>query len=338
MGFQRYSEDMKLLATRLALENVSLADINIHLRTHISPVSLFQWKRTFRATNSVIVDPATYLPIGRPHSLSDENLALLYDLVVERPAVYLDELQAEVFALTGLTVSRATISRELRNRLGLSLLITRAVHPNQSLEARTDFMWQVAGIPPEFLVFIDESGVVGRDAARTRSWAQRGGTTIRQPRHTERSRWTLLPAVSQEGMIACTVIEGPVRRIDVELYLRDDLLPRMNRYPAVNSVLIMDNARVHHGGRILELCRAAGILVIYLPAYSPDMNPIENAFHCTKSRLKREDRWLFEDDKAEYLHLLAARVMTRALMQPLISHAGYTTRHYWARYNEEANE
>lgn len=334
MGFQRYSADLKLLATQMSFENFSLAEINIHLRSNISVVSLYRWKRTFRATNSVIIDPATYKPIGRPHAMSDENLALLYDLVVERPAVYLDELQSKVLDLTGLTVSRATISRELRTRLGLSLMITRGVHPNQSPEARTEFMWQVAGIPPEFLVFIDESGVVGRDASRTRSWAKRGGTTVRQPRYTERSHWTLLPAVSQEGMIACTVIEGPVRRIDVELFLRHELLPRMNRYPAPNSVLIMDNARVHHGGRILELCRAAGILVLYLPAYSPDMNPIENAFHCTKSCLKREERWIFEDDKPEYLRLLAARVMTRSLMQPLISHAGYTTRHYWDRYNQ----
>lgn len=139
-------------------------------------------------------------------------------------------------------------------------------------------------------------------------------------------------------MVACTVIEGPVRRIDVELFLRHELLPLMNPYPARNSVLMLDNARVHHGGRILELCRRAGILLIYLPAYSPNMNPIENAFHCMKARLKREDRWLFEDDKAEYILLLAARVMTRKLLQPLIAHSGYTTCHYWTRYNARFDE
>lgn len=100
----------------------------------------------------------------------------------------------------------------------------------------------------------------------------------------------------------------------------------------------MDNAQVDHGGRILELCRVVGILVIYLPAYSPDMNPIENAFHCTKSCLKREDRWHFKDDKAKYLLLISALVMTRSLLQPLIVHAGYTTRHYWERYNKRFDE
>lgn len=174
MGFQLYSADLKLLATQMTLENVSLDNINIHLQSNISPTSLFRWKRTF---------------------------------LVKRPAVYLDKLQAKVLDLTSLSELRATISRELRNRLGLSLLITQSVHPNQSLEARTEFMWQVAGIPPEFLVFIDESGVVGRDASRTCSWAKCGGTKICQPRHTERSHWTILPVArlaSKYELISCT--------------------------------------------------------------------------------------------------------------------------------------
>jgi transposase len=49
----------------------------------------------------------------------------------------------------------------------------------------------------------------------------------------------------------------------------------------------MDNAPVHHGGRIEKICAKAGVLLIYLPPYSPEMNPIEKFFSVLKSQLKR---------------------------------------------------
>jgi transposase len=48
----------------------------------------------------------------------------------------------------------------------------------------------------------------------------------------------------------------------------------MGEFPGQKSILVMDNAPVHHRGRIAELCDNAGVLLVYLPAYSPDMNPI----------------------------------------------------------------
>jgi hypothetical protein len=112
-------------------------------------------------------------------------------------------------------------------------------------------------------------------------------------------------------------------------------MPVMNPYPGPNSVLILDNARIHHGGLIEEICEEYGVLLIYLPAYSPDFNPIEKSFHCTKSQLKREGRWAMTVDKAAYILNVAGRVITRSLMQPLIVNSGYTTHHYWKHFNEE---
>jgi transposase len=57
----------------------------------------------------------------------------------------------------------------------------------------------------------------------------------------------------------------------------------MGEFPGQNSILVMDNAPVHHGGRIPELCNHAGVLLVYLPPYSPDMNPIEKVFSVHKS-------------------------------------------------------
>ena len=53
-------------------------------------------------------------------------------------------------------------------------------------------------------------------------------------------------------------------------------------YPGPQSVLVMDNARIHHDDAILELVNGFGICIEYLPPYSPDLNPIEEAFSTIK--------------------------------------------------------
>ena len=61
----------------------------------------------------------------------------------------------------------------------------------------------------------------------------------------------------------------------------------MNPYPAARSVLVMDNASIHHSEEVKLLCEAAGVRLEYLPPYSPDYNPIELSFHCLKVWMRR---------------------------------------------------
>jgi len=61
----------------------------------------------------------------------------------------------------------------------------------------------------------------------------------------------------------------------------------MNPYPAKHSVLVMDNARIHHDNDLVTAIEDIGGRVLYLPPYSPDFNPIETAFSALKSWLKR---------------------------------------------------
>ena len=61
----------------------------------------------------------------------------------------------------------------------------------------------------------------------------------------------------------------------------------MNSYPAKHSVLVMDNARIHHNDDLVAAVEEIGGRVLYLPPYSPDFNPIETAFSTLKSWLKR---------------------------------------------------
>ena len=61
----------------------------------------------------------------------------------------------------------------------------------------------------------------------------------------------------------------------------------MNSYPAKHSVLVMDNARIHHNEDLVAAVEDIGCRILYLPPYSPDLNPIETAFSALKSWLKR---------------------------------------------------
>ncbi|GBB94582.1 hypothetical protein RclHR1_23850002 [Rhizophagus clarus] len=61
----------------------------------------------------------------------------------------------------------------------------------------------------------------------------------------------------------------------------------MNPYPGKNSVFIMDNARIHHDEDLVKSIEVFGCRVLYLPPYSPDLNPIETAFLALKSWLKK---------------------------------------------------
>ena len=78
-------------------------------------------------------------------------------------------------------------------------------------------------------------------------------------------------------------VEGPTTRGVFEVYLEEVLAPTL--WPG--QVVVMDNLSAHKGGRVREIIERRGCELIYLPPYSPDLNPIEEAFAKLKSLLRR---------------------------------------------------
>jgi transposase len=97
----------------------------------------------------------------------------------------------------------------------------------------------------------------------------------------------------------------------------------MGEFPGRNSILVMDNAPVHHGGCIAELCDNAGVLLVYLPAYSPNMNPIEKVFSVLKSRLKREMLLTGTDEDPDIIKDFLPEFVNKDLMAALFRGSGY---------------
>ena len=99
----------------------------------------------------------------------------------------------------------------------------------------------------------------------------------------------------------------------------------MNPFPGRNSVIVLDNAKIHHGGRLASLCDAANVLLIYLPPYSPDLNPIEKVFSVLKSKLKRHHVLTGTDEDPDLIKEYLPSFVTPRLMSSLFQASGYST-------------
>ena len=84
----------------------------------------------------------------------------------------------------------------------------------------------------------------------------------------------------------------------------------MNAYPAKNSVLVFDNARIHHNQDLIEYIKAFGGRIEFLPPYSPDFNPIESSFSVIKSFLKKYRDFVNSCNDPKYPLLIACSQIT----------------------------
>jgi len=110
----------------------------------------------------------------------------------------------------------------------------------------------------------------------------------------------LLPAYAKDGFLKyLLIIRGAVAGDLFIDWLIHGILPQMNRFLEERSVLIIDNCSTHRTEAVQEACDAAGILLVYLSPYSPDLNPIEPAFHCLKQWMRRNRDYVPKHDDPE---------------------------------------
>jgi len=139
----------------------------------------------------------------------------------------------------------------------------------------------VAGeIHTERLVFVDECST-NTSLAPLYAWSRRGERALCLVPRNWGTNVTLLGSMSVGGMGPCLAVEGPTTREVFETYLEGVLVPSLR----AGQVVVMDNLSSHKGGRVKELIEERGCKLVYLPPYSPDLNPIEEAFAKIKALL-----------------------------------------------------
>jgi len=132
------------------------------------------------------------------------------------------------------------------------------------------------------LVFIDETWA-STNMARIRGRAPRGERLRMAIPHGHWKTTTFIAGLRHSGMVAPMVLDGPINGIAFQAYVDQVLVPDLRP----GDIVVMDNLGSHKGAGIRAAIEAAGASLLYLPPYSPDLNPIENAFAKLKAMLRK---------------------------------------------------
>ena len=119
--------------------------------------------------------------------------------------------------------------------------------------------------------------------ARTHGRCLRGERLRMGSPHGHWKTTTFVAGLTLRGMIAPFVLSGPINRDAFETYVEKVLVPELRP----GDIVVMDNLSSHKGPRARQLIEALGARMLFLPPYSPDFNPIENAFAKLKALLRK---------------------------------------------------
>jgi transposase len=141
---------------------------------------------------------------------------------------------------------------------------------------------EVCCIDPKRLVFVDEMGT-HTSLAPLYAYAPVGERAFFEIPRNRGKNTTLLASLRGEGMGPSMAVEGATTSRVFETYVERLLAPTLKP----GQVVVMDNLGAHRPRRVRELIKARGCELIYLPPYSPDLNPIEEAFAKLKHILRK---------------------------------------------------
>jgi len=131
-------------------------------------------------------------------------------------------------------------------------------------------------------VFIDETGT-NTKLARLRGRCGRGSRLVASVPHGHWKTLTFIAALRHDQLTAPWVIDGPMDGDAFVQYIETQLAPTLKK----GDVVIMDNLSAHKRQEAEQAIRARGAWLLFLPPYSPDLNPIELAFSKLKAHLRR---------------------------------------------------
>jgi hypothetical protein len=133
-----------------------------------------------------------------------------------------------------------------------------------------------SGVPEtgwQRLVFVDECST-NTSLSPIYGWSRRGQRLYFEAPRNWGANVTLLSIMSLEGMGPSLAVEGPTTKAVFETYVEHVLAPALKP----GQIVVMDHLSSHKGSRVRELIEGRGCKLLYLPPYSPDLNPIEEAF------------------------------------------------------------
>ena len=171
-------------------------------------------------------------------------------------------------------------------------------------------------LDPRRLVFIDETWAK-TNMTRTHGRAPKGQRLVAKVPHGRWTTLTFLAALRHDRIDAPYVLDGPINGDYFRAWVEQNLVPTLSP----GDVVVMDNLGSHKGKAVRKAIRDAGAHLIFLPPYSPDLNPIEQVFAKLKTLLRKANERTVEDTWRRIGTLLDR--FSPAECANYIRHAGY---------------
>lgn len=150
----------------------------------------------------------------------------------------------------------------------------------------------MSAFEPEMIVWIDESGCDRRNSTRKFAYTIKGMAPVDHRVLARGKRYSAITAVTVRGIQDVLLAEGSVNGDCFTDFVRDSLVPILQPFNCSNpnSIVVMDNAAIHHVAGVANLVLQTGALLHFLPPYSPDLNPVEQVFSKVKTIMKENDQ------------------------------------------------
>jgi transposase len=280
LGMARaYSQDLRERVIDAALSGPSLRQAAARFNVGVSTV--IGWVGRWRDSGE---DSARRQ--GRPRGLKlDPHRDFLLPLIEAEPDMTIEKMQERLLEDRGVKASAGTIWTFLdRCRLTFK---KKTVHASEQdrpdvLEQREEWFEGQLDLDPAKLVFVDETWA-STNMAPMYGWAPKGERLRVGVPHGHWKRTTFVAGLRSTGLTAPMALDGSINGASFLDYVKRVLAPTLTP----GDIVIADNLSSHKSDRVRQAIEAVGAKIRFLPPYSPDFSPIENAFSKFKSLLRR---------------------------------------------------
>ena len=175
------------------------------------------------------------------------------------------------------------------------------------------------------LIWIDETGSTRRNSIRSYGYSLRGTRPCTHVLRVSGERLSAIPVMTTRGIEDVFVCKGSVDGEVFQQFLCQCVLPIILPFDGNNpqSVVVMDNASIHHLERVYDIITGVGARLVFLPPYSPDLMPLEEVFSKVKAALKASDSVYLSTTTPSLIVKMAFSTVTQEDCLGYIRHAGY---------------
>jgi transposase len=255
---------------------------------NVSRSSVYRWKHM--QDEGISLEPCRKRRRKEWSSVRLEHVDLLIEFVRGHPNCYLREVAAHMAQETGIEYGTFQIHRAIsKQQITTKIMQLYPIERSGPLRLFFSEQVQLTAVSPRMLVFMDESHCRPSEFRRKYGRATKGKPAfmfVPNVAHGEGQAVSGVCAMGLNGILSVNTINGEITGDIFLRLLETEILPKMRPYPQDNSVLILDNASTHNHGAIFALANAYGVIVLFLPPYSFDFNPLEPVFHEAKHYLR----------------------------------------------------